>query len=163
MMAYHNKYKKILDEIWKDNEELDGKIIKEVEEAVKRIKGEALKEKDDPGAFIFPIRLEGKGWDYIRQLSLMMKDLMFNLKEFISKIARKLRVLTNDVLRSLSTLVYCRDLDTTKLRELIESESRLILEDPRPGVPRVSIPRPPSASMQDFYDRMVGWRYAKRQ
>nr|GEZ69727.1 hypothetical protein [Tanacetum cinerariifolium] len=30
------------------------------EEAVKRIKGEALKEKDDPGAFIFPIRLEGQ-------------------------------------------------------------------------------------------------------
>ncbi|GJV34206.1 retrovirus-related pol polyprotein from transposon TNT 1-94 [Tanacetum coccineum] len=34
--------------------------VKEDEEAVKRIKGEALKEKDDPGAFIFPIRLEGK-------------------------------------------------------------------------------------------------------
>ncbi|GJZ32566.1 hypothetical protein Tco_0578002 [Tanacetum coccineum] len=40
--------------------ELDGKIVKEEEEAVKRIKGEALKEKDDLGAFIFPIRLEGK-------------------------------------------------------------------------------------------------------
>ncbi|GKC87119.1 ribonuclease H-like domain-containing protein, partial [Tanacetum coccineum] len=38
-MAYHDKYKKILNEVW--------------------IKGEALKEKDDPGAFIFPIRLEG--------------------------------------------------------------------------------------------------------
>nr|GFB81545.1 hypothetical protein [Tanacetum cinerariifolium] len=37
--------------------ELDGKIVKE---AAKRIKGEALKEKDDLGAFIFPIRLEGK-------------------------------------------------------------------------------------------------------
>ncbi|GJY53518.1 hypothetical protein Tco_0445182 [Tanacetum coccineum] len=59
-MAYHDKYKKILDEIWKDNVEFDGKIVKEEEEAVKRIKGEALKEKDDPGAFIFPIRLEGQ-------------------------------------------------------------------------------------------------------
>ncbi|GJX62041.1 hypothetical protein Tco_0294941 [Tanacetum coccineum] len=58
-MAYHDKYKKILDEVWKDKVELDGKIVKEEEEAVKRIKGEALKEKDDPGAFIFPIRLEG--------------------------------------------------------------------------------------------------------
>ncbi|GJY44654.1 zinc finger, CCHC-type containing protein [Tanacetum coccineum] len=29
-------------------------------ESIKRIKGEALKEKDDPGAFIFPIRLEGQ-------------------------------------------------------------------------------------------------------
>ncbi|GKA74244.1 hypothetical protein Tco_0780546 [Tanacetum coccineum] len=44
--------------IWKDKVELDGKIIKEEEEAVKRIKGEALKEKEHPGAFIFPIRLE---------------------------------------------------------------------------------------------------------
>ncbi|GKB37043.1 hypothetical protein Tco_0881985 [Tanacetum coccineum] len=59
-MAYHDKYKKILDEVWKDKVELDGKIVKEEEEAVKRIKGEALKEKDDLGAFIFPIRLEGQ-------------------------------------------------------------------------------------------------------
>ncbi|GKC33660.1 hypothetical protein Tco_1046044, partial [Tanacetum coccineum] len=58
-MAYHDKYKKILDEVWKDKVELDGKIVKEEEEAVKRIKGEALKEKDDPGAFIFPIGLKG--------------------------------------------------------------------------------------------------------
>ncbi|GKC79832.1 DNA-directed DNA polymerase, partial [Tanacetum coccineum] len=59
-MAYNDKYKKILDKIWKDKVELDGKTVKEDEEAVKRIKGEALKEKEDPSAFIFPIRLEGK-------------------------------------------------------------------------------------------------------
>ncbi|GKF24510.1 hypothetical protein Tco_0076832, partial [Tanacetum coccineum] len=59
-MAYHDKYKKILDEVWKDKVELEGKIVKEEEEAVKRIKGEALKEKDDPGSFIFSIRLEGQ-------------------------------------------------------------------------------------------------------
>nr|GEV90650.1 hypothetical protein [Tanacetum cinerariifolium] len=59
-MAYHDKYTKILDEVWKDKVELDGKIVKEEEEAVKRIKGEALKEKDDPEAFIYPIRLEGQ-------------------------------------------------------------------------------------------------------
>ncbi|GJW91848.1 hypothetical protein Tco_0169401 [Tanacetum coccineum] len=59
-MAYHDKYKKILDEVWKDKVELDGKIVKEEKEAVKRIKGEALKEKDDPRAFIFPIRLDGQ-------------------------------------------------------------------------------------------------------
>nr|GEY48133.1 hypothetical protein [Tanacetum cinerariifolium] len=50
---------KILDEIWKDKVELDGNTMKEDEEAVRRIKGKALKEKDDPGAFIFLIRLEG--------------------------------------------------------------------------------------------------------
>ncbi|GKB14939.1 hypothetical protein Tco_0848862 [Tanacetum coccineum] len=59
-MAYHDKYKKILDEVWKDKVELDGKIVKEDEEAVKKIKGEALKEKDDLRAFIFPIRLKGQ-------------------------------------------------------------------------------------------------------
>ncbi|GJX61757.1 hypothetical protein Tco_0294657 [Tanacetum coccineum] len=59
-IAYHDKYKKILDEIWKDKVELDGKIVKEEDEAIKRIKGEALKKKDDPEAFIFPIRLEGQ-------------------------------------------------------------------------------------------------------
>ncbi|GKA28107.1 hypothetical protein Tco_0714275 [Tanacetum coccineum] len=59
-MAYHDKYKNIPDEVWKDKVELDGKIVKEEAEAVKRIKGEALKKKDDPRAFIFPIRLEGQ-------------------------------------------------------------------------------------------------------
>ncbi|GKA27433.1 hypothetical protein Tco_0713601 [Tanacetum coccineum] len=59
-MAYNDKYKKILDEIWKDKVELDGKTVKEDEEAEKRIKSETLKEKEDPGAFIFPIRMEGK-------------------------------------------------------------------------------------------------------
>ncbi|GJT60802.1 hypothetical protein Tco_1004335, partial [Tanacetum coccineum] len=65
-------------------------------------------------------------------------------------IARKARMLNDVVIRSLSTPIYCRDLDMTTLRELIDSEGRLILEDPQPGVPRVGIPRPPRASMQDL-------------
>nr|GEY88760.1 hypothetical protein [Tanacetum cinerariifolium] len=48
------------DDYKKDEVELDGKIVKEEEDAVKRIKGEALREKDDPEAFIFPIGLEGQ-------------------------------------------------------------------------------------------------------
>nr|GEU92662.1 retrotransposon Orf1 [Tanacetum cinerariifolium] len=70
---------------------------------------------------------------------------------FVSKnywIARKARVLTDVVLRSLSALIYCRDLDMTTLRELIDYEGRLIPEDLQPGVPRVGIPRPQRASMQ---------------
>nr|GFA02509.1 hypothetical protein [Tanacetum cinerariifolium] len=116
--------------------------------------------------------------DYIMLMSLRRKDLMCTFREeshfyyqehsfegdsqddylwLVSKddwIARKTRVLTDDVIRSKSALIYCRDLDTTTLRELIESEGRLILEDPQPSVPRVGIPRPPRASMQDLYDRM---------
>ncbi|GJX17152.1 hypothetical protein Tco_0217984 [Tanacetum coccineum] len=58
---------KILMKFGKDKVDLDGKIVKEEEEAVKRIKGEALKEKDDPRGFIFPIRLEGQG--FLRTIS----------------------------------------------------------------------------------------------
>ncbi|GKG31737.1 hypothetical protein Tco_0426687, partial [Tanacetum coccineum] len=42
--------------------------------------------------------------------------------QFITKISRKGRVLSDEVIRSLSALIYCRDLDTTTLRELIDSE-----------------------------------------
>ncbi|GJT86925.1 hypothetical protein Tco_1068642 [Tanacetum coccineum] len=69
-------------------------------------------------------------------------------------IARKSRVLTDSVVRSLSAPIYYRDLDTTTLRELIDSKGRLIPEDPQPGVLKVGILRPPRASMQDLYDRM---------
>nr|GEX06928.1 hypothetical protein [Tanacetum cinerariifolium] len=37
-MAYHDKYKKVLDEIWKDKLELNGMIEKEDEEAIKKVK-----------------------------------------------------------------------------------------------------------------------------
>ncbi|GKA22336.1 hypothetical protein Tco_0708298 [Tanacetum coccineum] len=94
--------------------------------------------------------LDEKGFDMYFQGGLR-SDEHFNPHE---SIARKARVLSDVVLRSLSTLIYCRDLDTTTLRELINSEGRLIPEDPQPGVPRVAIPRPPRASMQDLYDRM---------
>ncbi|GKC15347.1 hypothetical protein Tco_1012129 [Tanacetum coccineum] len=63
-------------------------------------------------------------------------------------------MLTEDVVRSLSAPIYCRDLDTSTLRDLIDSDGKLIPEDPQLGVPRVGIPRPPRASMQDLYDRM---------
>ncbi|GKB27612.1 hypothetical protein Tco_0867013 [Tanacetum coccineum] len=63
-------------------------------------------------------------------------------------------VLTEDVVRSLSAPIYCRDLDTITLRDMIDSKGKLIPEDPQLGVPRVGIPRPSRASMQDLYDRM---------
>ncbi|GKC40980.1 hypothetical protein Tco_1053364 [Tanacetum coccineum] len=50
--------------------------------------------------------------------------------QFISKLARKCRVLTEDVVRSLSAPIYCRDLDTTTLRDLIDSDGKLIPKDP---------------------------------
>ncbi|GKB90251.1 hypothetical protein Tco_0962523 [Tanacetum coccineum] len=82
------------------------------------------------------------------------KESQICCRQFITKIARKARVLNDVVLRSLSALIYYRYLDTTTLRELIYSKGRLIPEDPQPGVPRVGIPRPPRALMQDLYERM---------
>nr|GEW92890.1 hypothetical protein [Tanacetum cinerariifolium] len=302
-MVYHDKYKKILDEIWRDKVELDGKIVKEEEEAVKRIKGEALKEKDDPGAFIFPIRLEGKvnknaladTRSHINTMAYRIyetlgREEMKKVERGITKInhtqAKAMGILTNvlcqvgvttiiakfiiwgipinrdapivvgrgflytidnilntpernfstfdgichqtfratrfDVLRTAKSdsddeeeypikrnkfgasiyglkpapylncndptnrslalqavinpiqeeatgqwrakirltdpygnIYLQRDLDTTTLKELIDSESRLIPEDQQPDVPRVGIPRPLRASMQELYDRMV--------
>ncbi|GJX64385.1 hypothetical protein Tco_0298728 [Tanacetum coccineum] len=58
-IAYSDKYKKILDRIYLDKMKLDG-MDKEEEEAIIKIKGESLIEKDDPGAFVIPIQLEGK-------------------------------------------------------------------------------------------------------
>ncbi|GJS09135.1 hypothetical protein Tco_0365931 [Tanacetum coccineum] len=58
-MAYSDKYKKILDGICLDKIKLYG-INKEEEEAIIKIKGEALIEKEDPRAFVILIRLEGK-------------------------------------------------------------------------------------------------------
>nr|GEV40568.1 hypothetical protein [Tanacetum cinerariifolium] len=256
-MAYKDKYKKILDEVWKDKVELDGKIVKE-EDAVKKIKGETLKEKDDPEAFVFLIRLERQtmethddevgssrskcprqpetveedvlnrmGYDgeiddllrirlreagsdeeiftsvaWIRDFNInepiyaelchefystyefdevcvddelqTKKIIKFRLGErahnlTLLEFARRLGLYQaveleeegfnvyfegEDVVRSLSALIYCRDMDTITLRYLIDFDGKLNLQDPQPGVPRVGIPRPSRASMQDLYNRM---------
>ncbi|GKD19886.1 hypothetical protein Tco_1209044 [Tanacetum coccineum] len=83
------------------------------------------------------------GYDKIQKNDLWLLS-MFDTR-------RQNGVLTEDVVRSLSALIYCRDLDTITHRDLIDSEGKLISEDPQPGVPRVGIPRPPRASMQDLY------------
>nr|GEV73564.1 hypothetical protein [Tanacetum cinerariifolium] len=58
-MAYSDKYKKILDGICLDKLKLAGEMKKEEEEAIIKIKREALIEKEDPKAFVILIRLEG--------------------------------------------------------------------------------------------------------
>nr|GEW42002.1 hypothetical protein [Tanacetum cinerariifolium] len=71
---------------------------------------------------------------------------------FITKIAKRKNLLSDGVVNSLSALIYYRALDTTTLRELIDSEARLIPEVPELGVPRFSIPRSLRVSMQDLYE-----------
>ncbi|GJY30259.1 hypothetical protein Tco_0413754 [Tanacetum coccineum] len=82
------------------------------------------------------------------------KESQICYRQFITKLAIELRVLTDEVIMNLSTLTYCRDLDTTTLRELIDSKGRMIPENPQPGVLRVGIPRPLRASMHDLYNMM---------
>ncbi|GJS71657.1 hypothetical protein Tco_0704498 [Tanacetum coccineum] len=59
-LAHSDKYKKLLDEIWADKVRLDGMVKPEEERVMVKVKGQMLKEKKDPGAFLFPIRLEGQ-------------------------------------------------------------------------------------------------------
>ncbi|GJR00788.1 hypothetical protein Tco_0523772 [Tanacetum coccineum] len=85
------------------------------------------------------------------------KDSQICCGQFITKLARKSRVLTKEVIRNLSALIYCRDLDRTTLRELVDFEDRLIPKIPIDDVSRVATQRAPRvqrASMQDLYERM---------
>ncbi|GKD81296.1 hypothetical protein Tco_1348135, partial [Tanacetum coccineum] len=95
------------------------------------------------------------GYDKLKRKGVgSQNDSIFCYGQLITKMAKKMRVLTDEVLNSLSALTYCRALDTTTLRELIDFEGRLIPEDPALRVPRVAIPRGPRPSIQDLYDRM---------
>nr|GEW68804.1 retrovirus-related Pol polyprotein from transposon TNT 1-94 [Tanacetum cinerariifolium] len=163
-MAYHDKYKNILDEIWKDTTELDGKIVKEEEEAIKRIIADTGSDSNTMPYRIYEIlRREEMKKDV---LNIMGCDeeidnmLRIRLREagsdeeilILLDFARKLGLYQlaeldeegfniyfegDDLLRSLSAPDYYRDLDTTTLMELIDTKSRRIPEDPHPGVPRV--------------------------
>nr|GEX59081.1 hypothetical protein [Tanacetum cinerariifolium] len=82
------------------------------------------------------------------------KESMICCRHFVTRIAKRKNLLSKEVLNSLSAPIYCRALDTTTLRELINSEGRPIHEAPELCVPRVAIPRRPRASLQDFYERM---------
>ncbi|GJW14723.1 hypothetical protein Tco_0018856 [Tanacetum coccineum] len=56
------------------------------------------------------------------------KESMICCGQFITKIAKRKNLLSEEVLNSLSALIYYRALDTTTLRELIDSEGGLVLE-----------------------------------
>ncbi|GJZ51563.1 hypothetical protein Tco_0606078 [Tanacetum coccineum] len=75
------------------------------------------------------------------------KESMICCGQFVTKIAKRVGVLTEEVLNGLSAPTYYRLLDATTLRELIGSNERLIAEDPAFSVPRVAMPRPPRLTM----------------
>nr|GEV69051.1 hypothetical protein [Tanacetum cinerariifolium] len=120
---------------------------------------------------IIKFRLCGRAFSWTL-LEFTKSDEHFNAQEYWLSISREKNLslsrshastmrnpvlrnlLSEEVLNSLSALIYYRALDTTTLRELIDSEGRLIPKAPEPGVPRVAILRPLRASMHDLYERM---------
>nr|GEV00624.1 hypothetical protein [Tanacetum cinerariifolium] len=117
--------------------------------------------------------LDEEGFDVYFQGSFRSEE-HFNAQEYWLSISREDNLslsrshaftIWNPVLRVVHKMItygLCQrttgDFDTTTLRELINSEGRLILKDPQAGVHRVAIPRPPRASMQDLYDRMCSMK-----
>ncbi|GJW68960.1 hypothetical protein Tco_0123384 [Tanacetum coccineum] len=73
----------------------------------------------------------------------MFEDRHQNGYANVAWIARKSKVLTEVIVRTLSTSVYYRDLDRTTLRELIDSEDRLIPNIADDDVERVAAQRAP--------------------
>ncbi|GKC80319.1 hypothetical protein Tco_1131093, partial [Tanacetum coccineum] len=76
----------------------------------------------------------------------------------VNRIAKKLIILSKEVLNGLSAPTYCRTLDANILRELIGSNGRLIPEEIAPSIPRVSTPRAPRPTTSDLYDKISNWR-----
>ncbi|GKC54726.1 hypothetical protein Tco_1077471 [Tanacetum coccineum] len=112
--------------------------------------------------------LEDDGFDVYFQGGLLSDD-QFNVQDYWLSIsieenlglsrshASTIKNLILRVIHKMITYDLCQRttrLYMTTLREWIDSEGRLIPVDPQSGVPRVGIPRPPRASMQDLYDRM---------
>ncbi|GJZ33456.1 DNA helicase PIF1, ATP-dependent [Tanacetum coccineum] len=132
-MAYHDKYKKILDEIWKNKVELDGKTVER-----------RWRNQPKEHTIMRPDHHDPNAQDNTKQ----WKNYCFH-KFTTSFCYRK------GVSEKLSLgWDYIKRFEMDNLWVLTEDVGKLILEDPQLGVPRVGIPRPPMASMQDLYDRI---------
>ncbi|GKA56848.1 hypothetical protein Tco_0755920 [Tanacetum coccineum] len=82
------------------------------------------------------------------------RDSMICCGHFITRIAIRIGLLTDEVLSGLSAQNFSRSLDAITLKEMIGSNARLIVEDPAPGVLRVAMPRCLRPNIGDLYDRM---------
>ncbi|GJZ57281.1 DNA-directed DNA polymerase [Tanacetum coccineum] len=74
--------------------------------------------------------------------------------KFVTKITKRLGILTDEVLDGLSAPTYCRALDVLTLKELTSPNGRLIAEDPAPGVLRAATPRSIRPTITDLYDKI---------
>nr|GEX96088.1 hypothetical protein [Tanacetum cinerariifolium] len=74
------------------------------------------------------------------------KESMICYGQFITMISKRKNLLSEEVLNNLITLIYCSALDTNILRELIDSEGRLIPKAPEPVVYPSPLVLPSSSS-----------------
>ncbi|GJY82031.1 DNA-directed DNA polymerase [Tanacetum coccineum] len=77
----------------------------------------------------------------LRERDLEAKESMIYYGQFITRMAKRMNLLTDEVLDGLSAPTYCRALDATTLKVLIGSIRRFIAEDLAPGVPRDQLER----------------------
>ncbi|GJT64703.1 hypothetical protein Tco_1016183 [Tanacetum coccineum] len=112
--------------------------------------------------------LNEEGFDVYFQEGMRSKE-HFNAQEYWLSISREdnlrlsrshVSAIQNPILRVVHRMItYGSCQRTTRFgydyaERVVDSKGRLIPEDPQPSILRVAIPRPPRASMQDFYDRM---------
>ncbi|GJT40708.1 hypothetical protein Tco_0940573 [Tanacetum coccineum] len=71
--------------------------------------------------------------------------------KFVMRIAKRLGMLSDEVLNGLNAPTYCITLDANILRELIGSNGRLIPEEIAPSVPRVVTARASRPTTSDLY------------
>nr|GEW50113.1 hypothetical protein [Tanacetum cinerariifolium] len=126
-LVYSDKYRKLLDEICLDKKKLDEAIKDEQKEAIKRVKGEALIEKEDTDAFIIRIRLEGKinlnGLaDTVSEVNVMPYRIYMDLgREKVKKVNRGIEMIKHSLPKPMGLLkdVLCQVRVTTIISKFL--------------------------------------------
>ncbi|GKB33425.1 hypothetical protein Tco_0872826 [Tanacetum coccineum] len=102
--------------------------------------------------------------DDLEEMDLQWEMAMLKIRDrrFIKRTCRKLDINGKEAPRNQENRGKEKSRRTVTVETPIENAlvaqdgiGGLIPEDPQPGVPRVDIPRPPRASMQDLYDMIV--------
>ncbi|GKE70945.1 hypothetical protein Tco_1529017, partial [Tanacetum coccineum] len=75
-------------------------------------------------------------------------------RQFVTRIEKRLGILSDVVLNGLSALTYCRTFDANILRELIGSNGRLIPEEIALSIPRVVTPKTQRPTTSDLYNKI---------
>lgn len=74
--------------------------------------------------------------------------------QFVTRIARRMKLLNDDTLSSYSTPTPCKKLNDTTLREFIGSDGKLVVEDPAPGVARLVPPKRHRPNVMEIYQKL---------